>query len=696
MAPFDRRRRPYSSLSVVLCLLLFFSSAASASSAVLGIDFGTEYIKAVLVKPGIPLDIVLTKDSKRKEASAIAFKPGTSSTGGGSFPERLYGGDALALAARYPADVYPNLKPLLGVPFDHPTAVATYLKRHPAVDLVALPDRGTVAVKSGSFGSEEQQPFSVEELLAMELKNVRDNAKAMAGEGTEISSAVITIPPFYTADEKRAVQMAAELVGLKVMGLVSDGLAVGLNYATTRTFPSVSEGGKPEYHMVFDMGAGYTTATVLKFQGRAVKDVGRLNKTIQEVVVLGTSWDRSLGGDSFNDVILDDMLQKFVATPSAKKLDASLETVKTQPRAMARLLKDAEKVRQVLSANSDATVSFESLYNDIDFRYKLSRTEYEDMAKEYADRINKPIKEALESAKLEVVNLDSIILHGGAVRTPFVQKRLETLVGNPAKLRSNVNADEAAVFGAAFKGAGLSPSFKVKEIRDIDTAGYSVGIQYQIDGKDRRQKLFTSTAQLGTVKHLPLKNLDDFDFTLFQTISSLSDLSETDSPVLNVQTKNLTDSVKALLAKPGCDRENITASISVQLDPATGFPAVTKGAVSCEIDPDRKNGGVVDDVKGFFGFGSKKEEQEPLKEGEAPKSGSEESTTQTSSSAEPVKSKVSQVVEEAKPQPPKTKIESINLRLVSTPRGSPQPSREQLKSMKKRSVPVPVIAFFQY
>ncbi|KAK5013470.1 lumenal Hsp70 protein, partial [Cryomyces antarcticus] len=437
-----RRRTPLSPFTLLLGLLFLFTSTASAASAVLGIDLGTEFIKAALVKPGIPLEIVLTKDSKRKETSAVAFKSSTSGSASEEFPQRLYGSDALALAARYPGDVYPNLKPLLGLSVDGAgqDVMKDYQRRLPAVELVSLPGRGTAGFKSKSKTFAESEPlFSVEELLAMELKNVRHNAEALAGKGNVITDAVITVPTFYTVDERRAIELAAELAGLNVMALMSDGLAVGLNYATSRTFPSITEGGKPEYHMVFDMGAGSTSATVLRFQGRAVKDVGRYNKTIQEVSVLGSGWDRTLGGDAFNEVIVEDMFKKFVETPSAKKLGVSETNVRAHGRAAARLWNEAEKKRQVLSANLDARASFESLYDDVDFTYKLSRTEFEGLASTFVDRVDGPIAQALETAKLTFTDLESVILHGGAVRTPFVQKRLEALAGGSAKLRSNVN-----------------------------------------------------------------------------------------------------------------------------------------------------------------------------------------------------------------------------------------------------------------
>ena len=296
----------------------------------LGVDLGTEYIKAALVKPGIPLEIVLTKDSKRKETSAVAFKP---SKGGalpaGSFPERFYGGDAIALQGRFPGDVYPNLKHLLGVSSES-DIVGTYKERYPALEVTGTEGRKTVSFQSGVFS--EDKSYTVEELLAMELKNVRENAKALAGKGYDIQDVVFTVPAFYTVDERRALEIAARLAGLKVLSVVSDGLAVGLNYATGRTFPDVTKDGKPEINLVFDMGAGSLSATILKFQGRTVKDVGRRNKTVQEVQVMGTGWDRTLGGDALNSLIVDDMVATFVELPAAKSASFTADKVKTHGR----------------------------------------------------------------------------------------------------------------------------------------------------------------------------------------------------------------------------------------------------------------------------------------------------------------------------------------------------------------------------
>jgi hypoxia up-regulated 1 len=243
-----------SPIFTILCLFYIFSSTALAASAVLGVDLGTEYIKAALVKPGIPLEIVLTKDSRRKEASTVAFKP-AKNIKSGDFPERVYGSDAVALAARFPGDVYPNLKTLLGLGADN-SVVQDYATRHPALRLEAEKTRGTAAFRSGAFTAEEEA-FMVEEILAMELQSIQRNAEALAGKGGgRVRDLVITVPPFYTQEEKRAVELAADLAGLRVLELISDGLAVGLNYATTRTFPSINDGGKPEYHLSSTWGLG--------------------------------------------------------------------------------------------------------------------------------------------------------------------------------------------------------------------------------------------------------------------------------------------------------------------------------------------------------------------------------------------------------------------------------------------------------
>lgn len=683
MAPPGRRRLSLPPFTLLLALLFLFTSTASAASAVLGVDLGTGYIKAALVKPGVPLEIVLSKDSKRKELSAVAFKTPRQGTDVkiGTFPERSYGGDAIALAVRFPGDVYPNLKPLLGLPATN-DVVQMYRQRYPELSLVEVPSKNSIGFKSKSFYNDEL-PYTVEELLAMELKNVRENAQTMAGKGLKIENAVFTVPAFYTVEEKRAIQTAAELAGFKVIGLVSDGLAVGINYATTRDFPTVNEGGKPEHHLVLDIGAGSTTATVLRMNGRSVKDIGRFNKTVQEVTVLGTGWDRTLGGDALNHIILDDMAAKFVETPGVKSLGKTSADIKKHGRTAAKLWREAEKVRQVLSANQQTVAGFEDLYEDVDFKYKVTRSDFETAAAPFVERLESPANQALKSANLTFADIDSVILHGGASRTPCIQRKLEELAGDASKLRSNVNADEAAVFGAAFKAARLSPSFRVKEIRDYDTSSYSTLLYYQADGKSKSQKLFTPTSSTGITKQVPFKNLDDFAFTLSQIQGTSED--QRDATSLQINTVNLTDSVKSLIAK-GCKKEEISTTFGIRLDPTFGLPEVVEGTVSCEVEAVEKDGSVLDSVKGMFGFGSGKKDdtQQIVKDEDWAEFSSKVLSEGASSSSS---AKDSKSTDKAKDTPPllKKKTEIVKIKFTAS-QDSGKAKSEDFERMKERLV----------
>lgn len=591
-----------------LLVLFVFTLTAHAGSAALGIDFGTEYIKAAIAKPGSPIEIVLTKDSKRKEAASLAFKPSRAQVHDkDAFPERLYGGDALAVSARYPADVYSNLKPLLGVSTTDPAAQA-FTNRYPGLQIrdIEREDGGrSVGFTSKNLGKSD--PFMVEELLAMELQNIKANAEAMVGKNNFVSDVVITYPSFYTAEEKRALQLAAELAGFRVLALISDGQAVGLNYATTRAFDPKKPDAKPEYHVVYDMGAGSTTATVLKFHGKTIKGPGKKNTTVQEVQVLGVGHDRYLGGDSLNELIVQDMISKFVEVKRVKQLGVEAVHVKKEGKTMARLWKDAEKVRQVLSANSQAAASFEGLfYDDVNFKYTLTRADFEKLAESYALRIAAPLSSALLMADMTMSDLDSVILHGGMTRTPFVQTQLELAAGGSKNVRTNINADEAAAFGAAFKAAGLSASFRVKDIRTADISGFSYTMKWTTDGKEKSQKIFLETSLVGAEKQMTVKSTDDLEIHFLQ--GSL--YTEKPQTMLAVEAANLTKSANELKSSYGCSTSNITTTFNVRLSPFDGLPEITSGSVSCEAQR-AKDGGVMDNVKGLFGFG-KKDEQAPI------------------------------------------------------------------------------------
>lgn len=678
------RAKALSPLSLLIGAVFFFSAHVFAISAVLGVDLGTEYIKAALVKPGIPLEIVLTKDSRRKEISAVAFKPSPNGPKPGAYPERAYGSDAMALAPRFPGDVYPNLKALLGLPLDSAEA-KEYALRHPGLQLEAHKIRGTAAFKSSGAFTPEEEAWMVEELLAMELQSIKGNAELLAG--SSVRSVVITIPPFYTAEEKRATELAAELAGLKVLSLISDGLAVGLHYATSRQFPNINEGGKPEHHMIFDMGAGSTKATILKFQSRTVKDVGKFNKTVQEVQVMGSGWDRLLGGDALNSLIVDDMLTQFVESPKAKKAEVALESVRSHGRAVAKLTKEAERLRHILSANQNTQGSFEGLYDDVDFKYKITRAAFEEMAADHKERVGAVIQKALEVAGLQIKDIDTVILHGGASRTPFVQSELEKVLGGADKLRTNVNSDEAAVFGAGFRAAEISPSFRVKEIRVSEGATYPAGMRWKTDeGKPKHQRLWTATSHLGAAaKEITLTNREDLSVQFYQ----LLEVGEADTKTFT--TKNLTASVTELVDKYKCEKADIKFKVNVRLAGENGEVDVTKATVECEAEEPEKEG-FVDGVKNLFGFGKK--DQQPLKEGSeegdaaSSSSSAESSTSSTTSGSSSISTTSSSAAAsesaDAKSATKKKQLVVIPIDYTVEKAGVPHLSKEDLAAVKDR------------
>lgn len=178
-------------------------------------------------------------------------------------------------------------------------------------------------------------------------------------------------------------------------------LLVGVNYAQTRTFP------KSEKHLFFDAGAGSTRATVVEFSTRLVQadsilSIGSTQKEAVIVDVLSAGWDRQASGIAVDTLIRDALADKFEET-HGNRLELPL---RSQPRALARLLKEANRVKHVLSANVEASVNVEGLAEEIDFRSKFSREELETLveAAGLTHRFASPVQDALKSAKLKIVS----------------------------------------------------------------------------------------------------------------------------------------------------------------------------------------------------------------------------------------------------------------------------------------------------
>ncbi|KAL7748821.1 lumenal Hsp70 protein [Sorochytrium milnesiophthora] len=581
-------------LLAALCLLPVF---APARAAVLGIDYGAQWFKVALVKPGVPLDMVLNRESKRKTASIVTVRDS----------QRLFGTDSVNLAARFPQHTYPNLKSLLGRLYADDEHALQYRKLYGASNMISHPQRGTVA-----FQHSDDLVFTVEELVAMQLQHAREQAEAAANEPCK--EAVITIPPFFNQFERQALVDAAQLAGLRVLALIHDETAVAINYALGRTFDST-----PQYHIFYDMGAGSTVATLVKFNG---------TRTTTHISVLAVGSDRTLGGDMFDAVLYQHLAAQF-----QKQFGSKLEQpVEKNSRAVAKLWKEAGRVKHILSANTETQAAIESLHEDHDFRLKITRQEFEQMLDKHASaldqRIGAPIQQVLAASNVSMNDVSSVVLVGGGLRVPKVQAVLKDVAGEE-KLAKNVNGDEAAVMGAAFRAAGISPRFRVKDLRIRDANPYTIAVEHTAPAAQDSNvvstprmlvtKLYPTNARLDTEKYLTFRRTADLDFMLRYTDLDPS-LESTFGPtdLYRVSVKGVADLADKhkdkVIGKP-------EVRVGIKLD-QSGLLSVTGAYANIKSSSKdaaasagagaagSESGGIKEKLLNFVGLGNKNEQEE--------------------------------------------------------------------------------------
>lgn len=219
----------------------------------------------VIFQPGVPMEIALNKESKRKTAAVVALRNG----------ERHFGSDAVSLGVRYPKNCYFFLLDLLGKKVEHPQ-VQMFLERFPHYEIKAHPERGTVM-----FQHDENTVYTVEELIAMIL----EHAKSIAESYTEqkIKDAVVTVPVYFNQAERRAMMEAASLAKIQVLQLISEPMAVALNYGM---FRRKEINGTAKNLMFYDMGSQDTTVSIVSFQIIKTKERG-FSETHPQAQILG-------------------------------------------------------------------------------------------------------------------------------------------------------------------------------------------------------------------------------------------------------------------------------------------------------------------------------------------------------------------------------------------------------------------------
>ncbi|XP_029029495.1 hypoxia up-regulated protein 1 isoform X2 [Betta splendens] len=500
--------------SLVLAILPTYTETV----AVMAVDLGSEWMKIAIVKPGVPMEIVLNKESRRKTPVAVSLKEN----------ERLFGDNALGVSVKSPKTVYRHLQSLLGKKHDNPQ-VALYQKRFVEHQLQEDPVRGTVYFKS----SEEMQ-YSAEELLGMVL----NYSCALAQDFAEqpIKDAVITVPAFFNQAERRAVLQAAHMAGLKVLQLINDNTAVALNYGV---FRRKDIDNTPKNVMFYDMGSGSTTVTIVTYQTVKTKESG----TQPQLQIRGVGFDRGLGGFEM-DLRLRDYLAKLFNEQKKSKND-----VKENHRAMAKLLKEAQRLKTVLSANVDFMAQVEGLMDDIDFKAKVTRAEFEHLCSDLFEKVPLSVQDALTAAEMKLDDIEQVILVGGSTRVPKVQEVLLKAVGKE-ELGKNINADEAAAMGAVYQAAVLSKAFKVKPFLVRDAAVFPIQVEFtretEEDGiksvKQNKRILFQRMAPYPQRKVITFNRYNN-DFSFDINYGDLSFLSQEDLSVFgstNLTTVKLT------------------------------------------------------------------------------------------------------------------------------------------------------------
>lgn len=488
-------------LLLIKIILIANMPKVTESVAVISIDLGSEFMKIGIVKPGVPMEIVLNKESRRKTPLAVSLRNS----------EREFGNLALSQSVKRPKTAYLEIITILAKSLDSP-AVKAYREKYPFYDIKENPETKTVY-----FQHDEKTTYSPEDLLAMILDHARDLA-ADYGEQS-IDAAVITVPPYFNQAERKSVLAAAELINLRVLQLINTNTAAGLNYGVFRRKDFNTTGTTL---MFFDMGAQGTTATVATYHLIKHKDDYESNP---QLVIRGVGFDQSLGGNAF---VM--RLAKHFAKDFQKK---TKKDVFANPKATIKIYKEAERIKNILSANVEHVAQIEGLMDDVDFKLKVTRKEFEEMCADLFERVKNPVNDAMKLAEMIDEEIGAVILVGGSTRIPKVQDELMK-ASKKKELGKNLNTDEAPALGAVYQAAFASKGYKVLKFYIKDMNLYPIVVDFQkhqdpeTETKEKsyiRRTLFDKTNQFPQKKVMTFnKHTSDFDFKV--NYGDLSYLSE--------------------------------------------------------------------------------------------------------------------------------------------------------------------------
>ena len=395
-------------------------------SKIIGIDLGTTN-SCVSVMEGNEPVVIPNSEGKRTTPSIVAFIEGG---------ERKVGDPAKRQAITNPEKTIYSIKRFMGSKFSE---VEKELGRVPYK--VVKGDNDTPRVKI------DDRLYTPQEISAMVLQKMKKTAEDYLG--TSVSDAVITVPAYFNDAQRQATKEAGEIAGLTVKRIINEPTAAALAYGMDKKSNDVNIA-------VFDCGGGTHDVSILEL-GDGVFEVK------------STDGDTHLGGDDFDDVIIDWLAKEF---ENEESID-----LRKDPMALQRLKEAAEKAKIELSSSSQSEINLPYVTATASgpkhLVRSLSRAKFEQLADSLIKRTIEPCRKALESAGMKVSEIDEVILVGGSTRIPAIQDAVKAFFGKePSK---GVNPDEVVAIGAAIQGGVLTG--EVKDVLLLDVTPLSLGIE---------------------------------------------------------------------------------------------------------------------------------------------------------------------------------------------------------------------------
>ncbi|MCQ2096255.1 MAG: molecular chaperone DnaK [Bacteroidaceae bacterium] len=395
---------------------------------IIGIDLGTTN-SCVSVFEGSEPVVITNSEGKRTTPSVIGFMDGG---------ERKVGDPAKRQAITNPQRTVFSIKRFMGETYDQ---VSQEISRVPYK--VVKGDNNTPRVDI------DGRLYTPQEISAMVLQKMKKTAEDYLGQ--EVKEAVITVPAYFSDSQRQATKEAGQIAGLEVKRIVNEPTAAALAYG-------IDKANKDMKIAVFDLGGGTFDISILEFGGGVFE-------------VLSTNGNTHLGGDDFDQVIIDWMVQEF---RSQEGVDLSLD-----PMAMQRLKEAAEKAKIELSSTSQTEINLPYITVASGMPKHLvktlTRAKFEQLAHDLIQACLEPCKKAISDAGISTSEIDEVILVGGSSRIPAVQQVVEQFFGKaPSK---GVNPDEVVAIGAAIQGAILNKEEGVGDIVLLDVTPLSMGIE---------------------------------------------------------------------------------------------------------------------------------------------------------------------------------------------------------------------------